>query len=687
MANRLADQTSPYLRQHADNPVDWFPWGDEAFELARSTDRPVLLSVGYSSCHWCHVMAHESFEDPAIAAVMNERFVNVKVDREERPDVDAVYMEATQAMTGGGGWPMTVFMTAEGEPFFCGTYFGPRPRSGSPSFAQLLDAVHDAWTTRRDDLMEQAGRLLTSLRRNPSAPGGTALPGAEVLDEATAAMLAAHDPDHGGFGTQPKFPQAMSLDHLLRTHVRTGDPAALDAAVRSLDRMAAGGMHDQLAGGFARYSVDQEWLVPHFEKMLYDNALLTRTYLHAWQVTGQDRHLRVVESTIRYVVDRLSHPDGGRYSAQDADSLPTPDASLAVEGASYVWTPDQVAEALAAADLGDLTDAACEWYGITEDGHLDGASVPNRLHHVEEDQLPEELVPAHRALLAAREDRPPPGLDDKVLTEWNALMLAALAEAAAATGREDWLAQARATAEFLCDRLRRPDPARPGRTRWLRSWQADADGGRGGAQHLAFAADHAALLDAFLCCYEATGELRWLLEATDTADDLLELFWDMDGGVWTTGDDAETLVARPKDLMDNATPSANSSAAVGLLRLEAHTGESRYGEHARTILRTLGGVAGRHALAFGHLLWAIQLHVDGITEVVVTGERPDLVREAQRRFRPHTVLAWGEPGSGPLWEGRDERGGDGRAYVCRDHVCQAPSETVAALAAELSGSD
>ena len=683
MPNRLAAATSPYLRQHADNPVDWFPWGEEAFDLARATDRPVLLSVGYSSCHWCHVMAHESFEDPVTAALMNEHFVSVKVDREERPDIDAVYMEATQAMTGHGGWPMTVFMTADGEPFYCGTYFGRTPRGGAPSFTQLMAAIHDAWTDRRDDLMEQAGRLVASVRRNPSAPDGTSLPGPEVLDEATMSMLAAHDATWGGFGTAPKFPQAMSLDHLLRHHVRTGSSAALDAVRVSLDAMASGGIHDHLGGGFSRYSVDAQWLVPHFEKMLYDNALVARTYLHAWQVTGDPGHLEVVGSTIDYVLAELSHPDGGRYSAQDADSLPHPGADHAVEGAFYVWTPEEVAAALEAVGLGEHVAAVCEWYGITDAGNFEGRSIPNRLDARGHLTRTPEIEAARRALVAARANRPRPGLDDKVLTEWNGLMLATLAQAAAATGNDDWLDAARSTATFLCDRLRRDDPSRPGRHRWLRSWQADADEGRGGAQHLAYAADHGALIDGFVCLYEASGELRWLSEAVECAEDLLELFWDMDGGVWSTGDDAEELVARPKDLMDNATPSANSMAAVGLLRLEAHTGSTRYGEHARTILRTLGGVAGAHALAFGNLLWAIELHLVGATEVVVTGDRPDLVHPVQRRFLPTTVLAWGEPGTGPLWEGRAATGADGRAYVCRDHACRAPVGTPEELLAEL----
>ncbi len=684
MANRLASETSPYLRQHAHNPVDWFPWCDEAFDLARSTDRPVLLSVGYSSCHWCHVMAHESFEDDTTAALMNEHFVNVKVDREERPDVDAVYMEATQAMTGGGGWPMTVFMTADGEPFFCGTYFPAVAANGSHSFTQLLAAIHDAWTNRREELRDQAQRLVATVRRNPSAPAGTELPGPDLLDEATTTMLDAHDAAWGGFGTAPKFPQAMSLDHLLRHHARTGSQAALEAVVTSLDAMAAGGIHDHLGGGFSRYSVDQQWLVPHFEKMLYDNALIARTFLHAWQLTGEARHLHVVEETIRYVIEDLSHPDGGRYSSEDADSLAAPDSLHAVEGAFYTWTPAQTADVLDAAGMGEHLDAVCSWYGITEEGNFEGASIPNRIHERGAPERPEQIDSARVALREARARRPRPGLDDKVLTEWNALMVATLAQAAAATGRVDWLDQARATATFLCDRLRIDDPQRPGRHRWLRSWQADVDGGRGEARHLAYAADHGALIDGFVCLYEATGEQRWLTEAVSAAEDLLELFWDMDGGVWSTGDDAEELVARPKDLMDNATPSANSMAAVGLLRLEAHTGTTRYAEHARTILRTLGGVAGRHALAFGNLLWAVEWHTQGPTEVVITGERPDLVREVHQRFLPLSALAFGETGEGPLWEGRTETGSAGRAYVCRDRVCAAPTSTAEDLAEQLS---
>ena len=686
MPNRLAEQTSPYLRQHADNPVDWWPWGDEAFELARSTDRPVLLSVGYSSCHWCHVMAHESFEDDSVAALINDWFVPVKVDREERPDVDAVYMEATQAMTGHGGWPMTVFTDPEGRPFFCGTYFPPQARQGQVGFTQVLQAVHEAWTGRREELLQQAERLTKSLRRSV-AQGDGSLPGTAALDEATMGMLAAFDADWGGFGRAPKFPQTMSLDHLLRQHVRSGSAAALGAVVTSLDAMASGGIHDHLGGGFSRYSVDRQWLVPHFEKMLYDNALLLRVYAHAAQVTGETRFADVAASIVDYVLRDLSHADGGRYSAEDADSLPSLDADHAEEGAFYVWTPEQVAAALDAAGLAERTQATCEWYGIAPGGNFEGASIPNRLHARGQLSRPPEIEAARVALLEHRSTRPRPGLDDKVLTEWNALFVAALAEAGAALERPDWIDEAVRTAEFLLRELRAgadgepQDNAGPGR--WLRSWQAGAEGQLGRARHLAYSADHGALLDAFLALYEATGERRWLDEAVAVAAALDELFVDEDGTVFSTGTDAPDLLIRPREVMDNATPSGASLAATGFLRLGALTGDERWSSQGAAIVASLGDVVARHPLGFGNLLWALEMEANGLTELVISGDRPDLVAVANRAFRPTTVLAWGERSDGPLWEGRDETGADGRAYLCRNHTCDAPITDPAALAAAL----
>jgi uncharacterized protein len=664
--NRLAAETSPYLRQHADNPVDWYAWGDEAFAAARAADRPILLSVGYSACHWCHVMAHESFEDPEVAALMNDLFVNVKVDREERPDVDAVYMEAVQATTGQGGWPMTVFLTPDGRPFFGGTYFPKETRHGMISFPDLCRRVDELWRTRRSDVDQQAGQLTGALGRTALLEPGDDLPGADTLAAAERQLVDQHDPAGGGFGGAPKFPQAMSLDLLVRLLARGGAGGAPADAVRavvetSLDAMASGGIDDHLGGGFARYSVDDRWLVPHFEKMLYDQALLTRAYLHAWQVTGHGRYRRVVEETVGYVLRDLRHPDGGFYSAEDADSE-------GEEGLFYVWTPDQVIAALDGD--ADLADEVMAFYGVTPEGNFEGRTILNRVRHRGDLDRPPQVEDARRRLFEARERRVRPGRDDKVLTEWNGLMLAALAEAAAATGRDDWLDAAVTTGEFLLGSLRRDDG------RWLRSWQAD-----GGARHLAVAADLAALVDAFTRLAEATGEARWVAEAATTADALLDLFWDpARGGLFTTGTDAEQLVARDKDLMDNATPSANSLAAVALVRLAALTGEARYRHHADQILRLAGPVAARHPLAFGHLLAAVDLAVHGVDEVVVAGDRSDLVGLVQRAYLPGAVLAWGERYDSPLWAGRD----DGRAYVCRGYTCQLPAADAATLADQLA---
>jgi uncharacterized protein YyaL (SSP411 family) len=649
--------------------VRWWTWSDEAFAEAARRDVPVFISVGYSACHWCHVMAHESFEDPDTAALVNELFVSIKVDREERPDVDAVYMQATQALTGRGGWPMTVFALPDGRPFFAGTYFPKDGRSGQMSFTDLCRRVGEAWREQRPTLEEQAEGLTEAIAAGDRLTPAEQPPGAALVDEAVEALLSQVDPRHGGFGRAPKFPQTMSIDLLLADHVRTGRPEPLEAAVLSLDAMAAGGIYDHLGGGFARYSTDDRWLVPHFEKMLYDQALLVRAYLHAWQVTGEARHLQVVRETIDYVRRDLAHPAGAFYAAEDADSE-------GVEGRFYVWSLAEVR-----AVCGDDADDAVAWYGVTEHGNWEGTNILER--PVRGDLArPAPVERARVALSAARDRRVRPGLDHKVLLEWNALMLSSLAEAAAVTGDADWLAAALANAEFLLARLRRDDG------RWLRSWQGPADDpDAGAAQHLAYAADHAALLDAFTRLAEATGDPRWLDEAASVADALVDLFWDdTEGGVFTTGVDGDVLVTRPKDLMDNATPSANSMAAVGLLRLAALTGEDAHRERAERIVTLLGGVAGRHPTAFAHLLRAVDLAARGTVEVVVTGERPDLVAEVRRRWRPDTVLLWGERRDTPLWEGRTEEGPAGRAYVCRGTVCDAPAGTVEELRARLDGS-
>ncbi|MDP1806315.1 MAG: thioredoxin domain-containing protein, partial [Acidimicrobiales bacterium] len=481
--NRLADETSPYLQQHKDNPVDWFPWGDEAFERARAEDKPILLSVGYAACHWCHVMAHESFEDGATAEVMNRLFVNVKVDREERPDVDAIYMEAVQALSGHGGWPMTVFLTPDGRPFFGGTYFPKTARQGLPSFVEVCEAMSAVWKDRRDDVLTQASELTTALGRSSQiASTGEPLPGPETMTAARNSLLQRFDNAWGGFGPAPKFPQPDLLELLLRTYLRDAEEDTFGMVTVTLDAMAAGGMYDHLGGGFARYSTDVRWLVPHFEKMLTDQGLLIPVYLHAWQVTGEDRFLQVLSETIDYVRRDLRHPDGGFFSSEDADSE-------GVEGKFYVWSEDEIRSL-----TGSSADEAIAWWGVTAGGNFEGANI---LHRPVRGELARSAAveSARRILFEAREMRVRPGLDDKVLTEWNGLFIAALAEAGAAVGREDWLADARAGASFLLDNLRRPDG------RWLRAWQ----GGKPG-RHLAFAADYAAVVDAFTRLAEATGE-------------------------------------------------------------------------------------------------------------------------------------------------------------------------------------
>ncbi len=664
--NLLAHESSPYLRQHADNPVDWHPWGPEAMAEAAERDVPILLSVGYSACHWCHVMAHESFEDETTAAYMNEHFVNVKVDREERPDVDAVYMDAVQAMTGRGGWPMTVFLTADGRPFYGGTYFPPSGTHGMPGFGDLMAAIVDAWTNRRPELLDQAGNLTEALGRSGRLESGDDIVGPEVLEGAYRHFRSIHDDRWGGFGSAPKFPTPQNLDFVVRTLARDHSADTQAMVETSLDAMASGGMYDHLGGGFARYSVDAHWVVPHFEKMLYDQAGLLRLYVHGHQVTGHDRYRQVATETVEYVLRDLRQPGGGIASAEDADSL---DASgHSAEGAFYVFTPDEVRAAVAAD--AELADVAIEFWELDRPANFEGRWIPARTHHRGDWERNEEVERARRLLFEHRSRRPRPGLDDKVLTEWNGHWVAALAEAGAALDRPDWIDAAVETATFLSDHLRRDDG------RWLRSWQADV-----GAKHLAFAGDHAALVDAFTRLGEATGEARWIGHARATADAMIELFWDADqGGLFTTGVDGEQLVTRDKDLQDNALPSANSTACLALQRLGALVDDDGYRSRAEAILRLTGRLAGEAPSGFGVLLGAIDFHHRGAIEVVVTGERPDLVAVVHRAYVPNAVLAWGERYPTPLWEGRQ----DGFAYVCQDYACGLPAGDPAALAAQLT---
>ena len=672
--NRLAGETSPYLRQHADNPVDWYPWGDEAFEKARAEDKPVLLSVRYSSCHWCHVMAHESFEDPDVAAVMNRLVVGVKVDREERPDVDGIYMQAVQAMTGRGGWPMTVFLDPDGRPFFGGTYFPKEERHGMPGFVTVLEAVDEAWRGRRDDLLEQAGKLTKVLERTGSlgATGNGPAPSPEILAGGYESVRSQYDPQFGGFGPAPKFPQAMTLDFLLRTFVRNQAPETLDMVRVSLDAMAAGGMYDQVGGAFHRYSTDAHWLVPHFEKMLYDQALLTSAYLHAHLVTGEPRYRRVVEETIGYVLRDLRHEQGGFFSAEDADSE-------GVEGKFYLWSLEEI-ERICGKDAPEVVRC----FGVTEGGNFEDPHTGYRgniLHVLDRTEDPPEAVRrAVTKLFTAREQRVRPGLDDKVLLAWNALFLRSLAEAAAAFERDDWMDAARRNARFLLSDLRRDDG------RLLRSWQD------GRANHLAYAEDYAALLEALVTLAEVD-DVAWLADARWVADELLRLFHDDEGGAFfTTGVDAESLIVRPKEYQDNATPAENSLASNGLLRLAALTGVGRYEVPAEEVLRLLGTVLAEHASAFAYLLGALERLVTPPLEVAVIGDSKDdgadaLRREVQGRLLPAAVTVSAAPGGGadvtPLLADRALVDGKATAYVCEHFACRRPVTSPEDLRAEL----
>ncbi|HET8950813.1 MAG TPA: thioredoxin domain-containing protein [Solirubrobacteraceae bacterium] len=637
MPNRLAQETSPYLLQHAENPVDWFPWGEEAFALARESDRPLLVSIGYSACHWCHVMERESFEDPQVAALMNERYVCVKVDREERPDVDAIYMDALQAMTGHGGWPLNAFLRPDGIPFYAGTYYPPQPRQGMPSWVQVLEGVAQAWREQREEI-EQASQTIL-----PRLAGAAALepPGGEAderaLDAAVTTLRRTYDADHGGWGGAPKFPQASTIEFLLRRGER-------EMALHTLRRMASGGMYDQVGGGFARYSVDARWIVPHFEKMLYDNALLARAYLHAWQLSGESLLLRVATETLDWALRELRQDEGGFASALDADSE-------GVEGKFYVWTPDEVRDALSE----DLAPAALQHFGILPGGNFEGASIPVRAT-----PDPERLDAIKAALLAARERRVRPGLDDKRLTAWNALMISALAEAGAVLERADYLDAAVAAAEFLAREMRER------RGRLLRTYN------RGRAKIPAYLEDHAFLLEASITLYEATFDDRWFAQARALADEILDRFADPErGGFFAVGSD-HGLVARRKELEDAPIPSGASSATYGLLRLAALTGEDRYARAAESTIALLHEIAPQHPTAFGHLLQAIDFRLAPVKEVALAGpDTAELERVVRGEFRPHLVLAGGG-GDVPLLEGRDAVDGRGAAYVCERFACLRP---------------
>jgi uncharacterized protein len=645
VANHLIQETSPYLAQHRDNPVDWYPWGPEALARARREDRPILLSVGYSACHWCHVMERESFKDPEIAAYMNEHFVNVKVDREERPDVDALYMEAVQAISGHGGWPMTVFLDPEGVPFYGGTYFPSEEGRGMPSFRMVMEAVVDAFTGKREELREKAPQMRAHLGAVGQIAPAAEPAGARLLDAAVTGLQALADRERGGFGGAPKFPPASSLELLLAR-------GSGEIVETTLDAMLAGGIYDQLGGGFARYSVDAAWLVPHFEKMLYDNALLARAYLHGWQALGHERYRRICEQTLDWALREMRGPEGGFHSALDADSE-------GEEGRFYVWTPAEIR-----AVLGDAAGEVIDFYGVTERGNFEGRNVLY-IHEGANALRPEGLAEARRALYEARSKRVWPSLDDKRLTSWNALMVAALAEAGAVLDRVDYLDAARQCADFLLESLRDSGG------RLLRTYK-DGDARLNG-----YLEDHAFLLEALLTLYEATFEQRWFEQAQALAETMVARFGDPErGGFFSTSDDHEALIARRKEIGDHPIPSGNSSAAMGLLRLAALSGERAHEQQAESVFRLFAKPAAQHPEAFAHLLRALDLHLSPTKEVALVGDDlAELASVIRSAFRPHLVLAGGPEGSStpPLLESRTAIEGKPTAYVCENFTCQAPT--------------
>ena len=685
-SNRLINETSPYLLQHAHNPVDWYAWGDEAFEASRSQDKPILLSVGYSACHWCHVMERESFENDEIAGQMNRDFINIKVDREERPDVDSIYMSAVQRLTGQGGWPMTVFLTPEGKPFFGGTYFPPQDHYGRPGFPRVLTAVATAWKDQRAEIEQQSAELTSDLIEGDNLLGGlqdTLLTPA-ILDNAYRTLAAQFDRRNGGFGGAPKFPQPMNLDFLLRQHHRTRQQEPLSLVERTLQRMALGGIYDQLGGGFHRYSTDEVWLVPHFEKMLYDNAQLAQIYCRAWQPTGKSFYRGVAEETLEYVLREMTSAAGGFYSAQDADSE-------GVEGKFFVWTPSEIDAILGKRD----SEVFSSFYDVTPGGNWEDNSI---LHVVKDAQetarefgltLEETagILDGGRAkLFQARERRVKPGLDDKVLTSWNGLMLAALAECAAAFDRADFLTAAVQNAEFIIATHGTRDEQ--GRFRLRRT-------SRGGDAHLnACLEDYAFFADGLLWLYEATFDRRWLRCAEEIADTIVAIFADDTpggGGYFATSSDHEPLIQRPRDWDDNAVPSGNSVTVEVLQKIGLLTGKDEYRQMAANVLRKLAPILEKHPAGFARMLGALDLYLSTPKEVALVGDLESpafhaLRKPLRERYLPNRVIVGGDGEQDtdlPLLQDRKPRDGQPTAYVCQNFVCREPVNAADALSRQL----
>ncbi len=687
MPNQLINETSPYLLQHAHNPVEWYPWGEDALERSRSEDKPILLSIGYSACHWCHVMERESFENESIAGLMNENFINIKVDREERPDLDAIYMEAVQMLTGSGGWPMTVFLTPEGKPFYGGTYFPPVDRQNMPGFPRLLLGIAEAYNTNKGEIQRVTQQLTEQMGRGSQVPRGTAILTVDVLHRAYSTLATNFDYQNGGFGMAPKFPQPMTPEFLLRYHDHGYNPRALELVELTLEKMAYGGIYDQVGGGFHRYSTDAYWLVPHFEKMLYDNALLARLYLHAFQITGKLLYRRITEETLDYVLREMTDSGGGFYSAQDADSE-------GEEGKFFVWTPEEIMDVLGEED-GRVFSG---YFGVTPNGNFEGKNILNvprdpeafaAEHELDLEQLESIVARGRTKLLEVRERRVHPLLDDKVLASWNGLMLRSFAEAGAALGRADYFDAAVKNAGFLTTVM-------CPQGRLLRTYR------NGEAKLLGYLEDYSCVADGLIALYEATLDLRWLENAVAMADSMIELFWDeATGGFYDTGSDHEALVIRPRDVFDNAQPCGGSVASDMLLKLAVFTGNDDYAAKAAVPLRSLHEHMARSPGGTGHWLSALDFYISAVKEVAVVGPSEnaatsELLDTVRRQFLPNKVLMGYDPsslestgraglnlGDYPLLEGRGMVNGQPTAYVCQNYVCQLPVTEPGPLLAQL----
>jgi uncharacterized protein YyaL (SSP411 family) len=678
--NRLINETSPYLLQHAHNPVDWFPWGEEAFDLAQREKKPVLLSIGYSACHWCHVMEHESFENEAIAKLMNENFVNIKVDREERPDLDQIYMNAVQMMTHHGGWPMTVFLTPAAVPFYAGTYFPPEDRYNMPGFPRVLISLADAYRERPEEIQETAIAILDGLKQSTATIESNETISDDLLETAYRGIIKNYDATNGGFGGAPKFPPAMSLEFLLHTHYRTAEPQALRIVTDTCTKMAEGGIYDHLGGGFHRYSTDARWLVPHFEKMLYDNALLSRLYLHCYQVTGDTSARAVAEGILDYVVREMTDPLGGFYSTQDADSE-------GVEGKFFVWSLDEIKKLLGEREA----TLFAAYYNVTESGNFEGENILNVTHDLTEvaraqnvtaEELTETLKEARKVLFAARETRIKPARDEKVLTAWNGLMLASFAEAGAILSRADYTQVAKHNARFVLDNVRKDGLL-------LRTYKD------GQAKLNAYLEDYAFYIDGLLTLFETTGELEWFQEAGALAATMIDEFWDeQEGGFFFTGKSHEELIVRAKDFFDNATPSGNSVATEVLLRIGMLTDNSDYQRRAATLFRLTASMVRRYASGFGRLLCALDFHLGKPKEIAIIGS-PDsedtqsLLKEIWKPYLPNKIIAQASPDDMsaaqliPLLRDRPGRDNKATAYVCERFVCKEPATSPGQLASQL----